>query len=289
MKSGRFATGALAVIGALMSGATTRGSVAYVTDYNDGTIRQVPDGGGASTLFASGLVAPEGITFTPTGTLYVDNQHSGVIDSVSPTGVITPFVTISGNHGLAGLTSDGQGNLYVSVQNIGVVDKITPAGMISTYATGVDTPQELAFNASGELFVATSGVSAKVPAGGGTASTFGSYSQAVGVAVDSAGNVYASQLLKSKIEEFSPTGADLGLYATSTPNGILMFDASGSLLVAPEGTTVDAVPPGGGTASAYATGFSWSSYIAIAPTPEPSSLGLLGIAAVAMRRGRRRR
>ncbi len=203
MKSRRFAAGALAVIGLMVSGAAVRGNVAYVTDYSAGTIQRVPDGGGASTVFASGLTKPEGITFTPSGTMYVDEQFTNVISSVSSAGVVTPFVTIPGTAGIGGLTCDAAGNLYVSLETTGVVDKVTPAGGISPYATGMGSPQQLAFDSTGHLFAGNAtGTIQKVPIGGGAGATFATFAGAAGIAIDASNNIYATYATTGKLEQF---------------------------------------------------------------------------------------
>ena len=139
---------------------------------------------------------------------------SGVIDRVTATGAVTPFVTIAGATELGGLTTDAAGNLYVGVPAAGAIDKVTPAGVVSTYATTGGYPFGLAFDRAGDLFAGSfinDTLYEVSPTG--AVSTFASLDDVIGVAVDAAGDVYGSSPNSGRIEAFSPTGTDLGLYA----------------------------------------------------------------------------
>lgn len=109
-----------------------------------------------------------------------DSQPS--IENFTPDGVGTVFA--DGADGLAspfGLAFDTAGNLYVSngtggPTHTGSVLKFAPDGVGSMFAdTGLDFPFGLAF--------------------------------------DRAGNLYVSNYNTNTIEEFSPTGEDLGVFA----------------------------------------------------------------------------
>lgn len=54
-----------------------------------------------------------------------------------------------------GLAFDASGNLYVAGSDDGNIYKITPSGAQSTFASGIVSPQGLAFDASGNLYVAS--------------------------------------------------------------------------------------------------------------------------------------
>ena len=281
----------MSVAGLLAGSATAaRGGVVYVTDYVNGTVSTVPSGGGTPTVFATGLDHPEEIVVGPTGTVYVDNQSTGVINAVSASGTVAPFVTVdTGGRTLGGLTADAAGNLYVSIQGGGVVDKITPSGTISTYATVVGSPQELAFDAAGDLFVANAfGSVDKVAPGGGTATMFAPLPIAVGVAVDAAGDVYASGDGLSSIQRYAPTGTESGRVRDGAGQYPVVRQPPATCSSASGGSDVYAIPPGGGTAATYATGFSGAVYLATA-VPEPTTAAVAAIAATAGLLGRRRR
>jgi sugar lactone lactonase YvrE len=54
---------------------------------------------------------------------------------------------------------------------------------------------------------------------------------ALGLALDRAGNLYAANVGDGTIHRFSPTGADLGVFATVREPTALTFDSAGNLYV----------------------------------------------------------
>lgn len=114
-----------------------------------------------------------------------------------------------------GLAFDSSGNLYVANSAAGTISMITSLGVVSQYATGLSGPIGLAFDAEGNLYAANSGNNTVSKITGGVVSTF------------------ASGFNK-------PTG--------------LAFDTSGNLYVANSngGGVISMVTPGGAV-STYAT------------------------------------
>jgi len=125
-------------------------------------------------------------------------------------------------YGPTGVAVDGNGNVYVVDTTNPRIRKITPAGVVTT--------------------LAGSGSHGSVD-GTGTAASF---SQPIGVAVDSSGNVYVSDTGNNKIRKVTPAGvvttlagADEGDYADGqgtaarfyNPNGVAV-DGSGNVYVA---------------------------------------------------------
>src|SRR6266487_3450587 len=100
-----------------------------------------------------------------------------------------------------------------SAQNLfaadgGDIDEFTPNGVRSTFASGLNMPAGLAFDAAGNLFVADAGSGAVykfTPAGVRT--TFASgLAVPVGLAFDSAGNLFATEFYSGHICKFTPNG-----------------------------------------------------------------------------------
>jgi sugar lactone lactonase YvrE len=135
------------------------------------------------------------------------------------------------------------GTLYVSTAGNGQILSFTSAGVGSTFASGLNQPEGLAFDSSGNLFevdshypaFGTGTVNKFTP--GGVRSTFASgLSSPVGLAFDSGGNLFVGDPGPGglSIYEYTPGGArstfgttlagDLRLY----PIG-LAFDSSGNL------------------------------------------------------------
>jgi sugar lactone lactonase YvrE len=57
----------------------------------------------------------------------------------------------------SGLAFDSSGNLFVANSGNNTISEITPGGMVSTFASGLNDPRGLAFDASGNLYVANNG------------------------------------------------------------------------------------------------------------------------------------
>ncbi len=114
------------------------------------------------------------------------------------------------------------------------------------------------------------------------------FSSPFGLAFDSAGNLYASNILAGTISKVGPGGGVATTFATgfSAPEG-LTFDSAGNLYVVNAGDdTVKMVGPGGGVATTFATGFDAPRailFVSGAAVPEPTSAALMGVGvAIAM-------
>ncbi len=236
----------------------------YVADTSNHTIRRVTPGGVVSTL--AGLAGNAGSTDTPArflrpaglavdgvGNVYVADQNNHTIRKVSPAGVVTTLAGLAGNVGStdgldsaarfnlpSGVAVDGAGNLYVVDQNNFTIRKLTPAGVVTTLA-----------GLAG---------SAGSTEGTGRAARFTS---PLGVAVDSAGNVYVADagnhtIRKSTTPEVytiahlaGPLGGNgssdgKGSAARFTsPSGVAV-DSAGNVYVADSGNhTIRKVTPDG--------------------------------------------
>jgi hypothetical protein len=129
----------------------------FVSCRNDGTIYRVTPDGRAS-LWVEGMGIATGLAFDPHGFLYVGDR-SGTIFKVSPEKEIFVFATLEPSISAYHLAFATNGDLYVTGPTTSSYDRvfrITPGGDVTTFYRGLGRPQGLAFDRSGNLYVAAS-------------------------------------------------------------------------------------------------------------------------------------
>ena len=219
----------------------------YIVDYLNNRVRKVTPTGVISTYAGNGTAGyngdggqatsaeinyPRSAAVDGGGNLYIADENNQRIRKVTPAGVIS---TVAGN-GTAGYSGDGGpatsaelenpisvavdagGNLYLSDNATNHVRKVTAAGVISTVA-GNGT-----YGSSGD---------------GGPA-TSAELEDAIGVAVDSSGNLYIADASNQRIRKVTPAG----IISTVAGNGTPAYGgdggaATGAELLNPFGVTAD--------------------------------------------------
>jgi len=284
---------------------TSWADVLYVSNFQSGTISEVNTVDGSVTTFVSGLTLPSGLTFDPAGNLYVALQRSGVIDKITPGGVVTPFASGLGYYFLNGMAFDSAGNLYVGANHyegtfVSAILKFNPQGsLLSTWSwtvgAGPSQPMALAFDGGGNLWTADYGNALyEIFPGGAATKVTSMYVNPAGLAFDRSGNLFVANNASGTIAEVTPGGA-ISTFASglSGPAG-LCFGTDGDLYVgnSPEGTgsTLSRITPDG-TVSVFASGLDGPFCIADETTlvPEPGGLVCLAAAMLAAHlRGRTR-
>jgi sugar lactone lactonase YvrE len=166
---------------------------------------------GTRSTFATGLTNYAGLAFDSAGNLFVANQGTGNGASIfkyTPDGTRSAFA--SGLNWYPGwLAFDSAGNLFVTDQTDadgGVVYKFTPDGTQSVYASGLGYTRGLAFDSTGNLFVAGGGYIYKFTTNGVRSTFASSWIDASGLAIDTAGNVYAGSFAYGYIFEYTTNG-----------------------------------------------------------------------------------
>jgi sugar lactone lactonase YvrE len=181
----------------------------------------------ATLTAASGLSAPEGLTFDASGNLFITNANVDTV-TVLPvsTGTIfgqsvvadsaTRLEAATGLEEPTGITFDGAGDLFVEnesdntitflpANSVPIFGQTVPTTILPTTIEGLDGPTSMAFDAGGDLFVSNSDSNTITvdPASSGTifgqsvtANVVASLSSATGlngpfgIAFDTAGNLY---------------------------------------------------------------------------------------------------
>ena len=207
----------------------TNGVVSIVA--GNGMSSSAGDGGLA---IGASLSYPAGLAFDSSGNLYIADTYNSNIRKVDTNGIIT---TVVGGHGSGGFAGDGgpatqaliqnpaeiaidhSGNLYIVDRGNNRIRMVNPAGIISTVVGSSTT----GFSGDG-------GPAAKA-----------SISLAMGVAVDSFGNVYIADTSNSAIRMISngiiTTVAGIGGQGGYSGDG---GQATSAKLRAPQSVTVDA-------------------------------------------------
>jgi sugar lactone lactonase YvrE len=172
----------------------------YVADTVNCTIRKVTSDGVVTTLAglagtqgsADGTASvarfnyPQGVAVDSAGNVYVADTANHTIRKVTPGGVVTTLAGLAGSSGSgdgtrsaarfsqpSGVAVDSAGNVYVADTVNCTIRKVTPGGVVTTLAGLADSRGSADGTAS--------------------AARFGSLNSGpVGVAVDSAGNVYVA-------------------------------------------------------------------------------------------------
>jgi len=192
-------------------------------------------GEGASSFLAG--IQPMRIAVDTQGNLYaVDRSHrilmintQGILSVIGGTG--TPGFSGDGGQAAAaqlsspfGIAVDGNGNVFVADSDNNRIRKIAPGGVITTVAAGLDGPYGIAVDGAGNLFVAerfggyvrkidTNGIISTV-AGNGSSGFSGdngpaiaaSLNNPVGVAIDSAGNVFIADRNNLRVRKVDLNG-----------------------------------------------------------------------------------
>jgi sugar lactone lactonase YvrE len=242
------------------------------------------DGGSAVN---AQLAWPAGLAIDAAGNLFIAENAAHRVRKVSPQGILST-VAGTGNSGYSGdggqasnaqlswpvgLAFDSGGNLFIADTGNQVIRKVSPAGIISTVATGLTTPEGVALDASGALYITDYSISTddcdgltysgrllKISPDGTTSIVLGGVSeqplnQPQGIAVDKSGNVYVADSAAASLLKVSPEGL---VSAASTFGGTVNVatDSSGNLYVSDGHTALRRISADGTTIGLIGNGFS---------------------------------
>lgn len=240
------------------------------------------------SALSTSIGGPRHLAVDASGNLYFSSLNS--VFKINASGVLTlvagnsrPGYTGDGGpataatlNGPEGIAVDSSGNVYIADSNNNVIRMVTPAGVISTYAgTGAPgyagdfgsptaaqftLPSGLAFDASGNLYVADTGNNVireispseniiSTFAGDGFQGLVGDTGSATAAAlnipsdvyVDSKGNVYIADTGNDVIRQVTTAGIIFTYAGNGTPGYTGdTFTATTAQLAAPRGVAVDA-------------------------------------------------
>jgi trimeric autotransporter adhesin len=155
-----------------------------VTCAGNGTAGYSGNGGQAT---AAELYNPNFVILDVSGNLYIGDTHNNVVRKVTTSGVITTFAgngtsgylgdggqaTAAEFDNIEGMVFDASGNLYIADMQNNRIRKVNTTGVISTFAGNgtagysggggqatsaeLDTPDDVAIDASGQIYIADDG------------------------------------------------------------------------------------------------------------------------------------
>jgi DNA-binding beta-propeller fold protein YncE len=203
----------------------------YVCNFGGGTVSKLSPLGAITTL-ATGLDRPAGVAINnATGEVFVAEFGA---DRVVKIGINLEISTFAATVGPDSLAFDSLGNLYTANLKTDLtgdsVTKIDPFGNSSIFASGINTPNGLAFDGAGNLFVSNlqgDSITRIDPLGNVSlwATSASLLDGPAAIAFDSMGDLYVANFQGGNITKISADGSNLSNFATigNTPIG-LAFD-----------------------------------------------------------------
>ena len=125
-------------------------------------------------------------------------------------------------------------DVYVASFNLGAIDRFNSNGIASAFANNINSPEQITFDASGNLYLANYGDGDVLKfTTNGIRSVFAAMAGGPnGLAFDRAGNLYVATFDGGTIEKYSAAGAHLATIATNLNHPIVLaFDSATNLYV----------------------------------------------------------
>ena len=265
---------------------------------------------GQKTTYLSGLSNADGIVLGNDGFVYATSFSGGTLNRITSSSTFTTIA--SGFNGAGAVAIDAGGNFFVpnfGNSNGTTVGKVIPVGggnysTIVNFATGLNTPDGLAFDSFGTLYEAdfNSNRINKINTTTGAVTTFvlstAGLNHPSAILFDSLNNLYVANFADGAtngnggfVMKINTSGAVVSTLASglNSPLGLLLDETGATFYVSSwNQNTVRSFAMTGGSTTVVGSGFTGPTHMIFAPTPEPSSLviSLTGAAALAARRRR---
>jgi sugar lactone lactonase YvrE len=292
----------LIVLAVLSAGPLARADQVFIDQFydpavNGPVIREFnPDG--SSFIFASsGLSGPNGLAFNSAGSLFVANVGNNTVVSFDSSGNPTLFSN-SGLNQPEVLAFDNNNDLYVANagNGNGYIERYDAQGNASLFATGLYQPQGIACDNFGNVYVSTwinnqTGLAILKYTPGGQVSTFVTWDQPSthfglprGLAFYN-GNLYCTD--GNSLDRITLSG-QFSLYSTfNLTNSIgVALDSSGNAYVTDQQGGYVMKYNTSHQGSVFASGYNeyGLTYVAVAPVPEPATMGIIAAGVIALAR-----
>ena len=279
-------------------------------------VRKVTSDGKVSTMAGSGAAryfggdngpanaarmnGPSGVAVDDMGNWYVADAGNHRIRKITPAGIISTIAGTGdpGSSGDGGLASqaqlnsprsvaiDAQHNLYIADSGNNRVRRITPAGSIFSVTTDVNDPEYVTVDRDGSVYIADAGNNRVVKVtSSGVPSVISQVLKPAGLAVDSSGNVFVSEV--TRISKITPAGAvSTVIDGLKSPRGLALTQV-GDLLFAEAGANAirrwssGALTTIAGTGAAGFSGDGGAALAAQLNTPSDVVVDLTGVVWVA--------
>ncbi|MGH2864523.1 MAG: NHL repeat-containing protein [Solirubrobacteraceae bacterium] len=247
----------------------------YVADLGEGMIDVFESSGeyireidGSATAEESFLEACSTAVDDTSGRLYVADSGAHLVYAFSAAGKLQKAATLDGSstpteefgEELHVAVDQSSRDVYVADGEDEVVDKFNAAGEYQSQLTGLSRPGAVAVDSSGDVYVVVSpeeagdqiiefnSAGSEVRQFTGASVPGGSFGELTGLAVDSAGHLYASDRERRVVDEFDAAGGFMGqIMGSGTPGGSfteptgVAVSAAGDVYVADRGSPASVV------------------------------------------------
>jgi len=238
----------------------------YVVAPGNNAVKQIAGAGGSVSSYSISPALPAGFSFnTSTGSIsgtptVVSAATNYVVTASNLGGSVHTNISIS-------VVARAPSASSYTIPNVFIMNSaITPlspaavaAGTITTLGSGFRSPDGVAVDAAGNVYVADAGNNAvKKIAPDGTITTLGSgFTQPGGVAVDAAGNVYVADAGNMAVKKIAPDGTITTLGSGFLNPTYVALDAAGNIYVADTyNSAVKKIASNGVTVTTLGSGFS---------------------------------